>query len=387
MTKNTKVAEAVGADPIEVVNKKAKELSSPAFRRMMDKMESWKPAAEVLSSVRAVPTIFPQFDFVNRIGGLPLERVTVVTGPSNHGKSAFGLGLCASFVQKGHLAGFEDAENTTTIDWSRELMRSFADDPRFLAMRPSTYEDAVEATTRFCNNIAEAREAGDLPPETSGLVVVDSLRKLVPAKIMKMIEQETLKGGIDGMNGRAGQIKALFNSSWLDQLVPLMSKTGCAIVLITREGDDGDADPWDKKTDHAYKITGGKALIYESSLLLRITRAAWVTNGKEGKENVVYGEKHKITIVKTKVGGKDVREPVSYFHTSNGALILPGFDRARDVIDLGIQLKVVEQSGSWYSFANERLGQGVNQAVEKLTGNPELLEKVEASCREQFGKQ
>lgn len=384
MAKKVNIDDIVSAEPVESAKAKGKALRSTQFKRFMDKMEGWKPAPEVLLKVRAVPTCFPQFDYVNRIGGLPLERVVVVTGPSNHGKSAFALGLAGSFVSREHLAGYVDAEQTTTIDWAQTMMRAYADDPRFLAMRPKTYEEAVEATNRFCHNIAEARDAGDLPPETGGVVLVDSLRKLVPEKIMKLIEADDLKAGVDGMNGRAGQIRALYNGAWLDVLVPLMASTGCTVVLIVRETDDPNADPLDKRYGNDYRITGGKALIFESSLLLRITRQSWVTNGGVGKEQKVYGEKHKVTILKTKVAGKDERTPSGFFHTSNGVLIPAGFDKARDLIELGEKLKVIERAGSWYSFAGDRLGQGENNAVAALTSNEEWLGRVETAVRAKF---
>jgi recombination protein RecA len=385
--KKNDVDAIMATDPIETAKNKGKQLKSAAFGRLMNKMEGWKPAPEVLLSVRSVPTIFPQFDWVTGVGGLPLERVVVVTGPSNHGKSAFALGLASSFVQSGHLAGYEDAEQTTTVDWARELMREFADDPRFMAMRPTSYEAAVEATNVFCHNIADAREAGDLPEGAGGVVIVDSLRKLVPEKIMKEINKDSLGSGIDGMNGRAGQIRALYNGAWLDILVPLMASTGCTVVLIVREVDDPNADPWDKKFGNDFKITGGKSLIYESSLLLRITRAGWVTDGKkkdEGGDGKIYGERHKVTILKTKVAGKEERTPSGFFHTSNGLLVPAGFDRARDVIDLAIKFDIVKVNGSWYSYGPDRLGQGLNNAVETLASNEVLLDTIEKACRTVF---
>lgn len=385
MAKKKEQQMTMSSNPVEEAKAKGKALRSSAFQRVMEKMDGWKPAPEVLVRVRAVPTIFPQFDFINRVGGLPLERVTVITGPSNHGKSAFALGLAASFIRGEHFAGYLDAERTTTIDWAQTMMRDVADDPRFLALRPDTYEDAVEATTRFCKNIAEAREAGDLPPNTGGVVLVDSLRKLVPKKIMDLISKEDLDAGVDGMNGRAGQIRALYNGAWMDILTPLMASTGCAIVLVVRETDDPNADPWDKKTGHDYKITGGKAIIFESGLLLRVTRASWVTEGKkEDGPAKVFGERHRLTVIKTKVAGKDTREPSGYFHTSNGVLIPAGFDRARDVVELGLNFKVIEQAGAWYSFNGERLGQGLNNVIVHLTEHAEVLVAIEAKVREQF---
>lgn len=390
MAKKKTVDDLLAEDPIEQAKEKGKKLGSPAFKRMMEKMEAWKPAAEVLLSVKAVPTIFPQYDYVNGIGGHPLERVSVVTGPSNHGKSAFAIGLAASFVARQHLAGYADAEQTTTIDWGRQLMGSLADDPRFLAMRPTCFEDAVEATTRFAKTIAEARESGDLPPETGGIVLVDSVRKLVPKKILTEIMKEDLKSGVDGMGGRAGQIRALYTGAWMDILVPLMASTGCTILLVAREADNNpDADPWDQKTNHTYKVVGGKSLTYESSLLLRITRAGWVTDGKkkdEGGDGKIYGERHRVTIVKTKVAGKDEREPSGFFHTSNGILVPAGFDRARDLVDLGIHLGLVKINGSWYNYGDNKLGQGLNNAVINMSGDEPLLEDLDRACRAEFEK-
>src|SRR5574338_112971 len=142
-----------------------------SLKKVVADFGAWKPAEEVLLSVRSVPTIFPQYDYTNRIGGHPLNRVVVVTGPSNHGKTVFTLGLLMSYLKRNHFAGLADAEQTTTFDWCKQLMREIAKDPRFLAIRPTSFEQMVASTREFANHLVDARAKGLIEPETGGLIV------------------------------------------------------------------------------------------------------------------------------------------------------------------------------------------------------------------------
>jgi len=119
---------------------------------------------------------------------------------------------------------------------------------------------------------------------------------------------------------------------------------------------------------------------------VRVERDSWVGQkaAEKNEKNLTYGERHKVTIRKTKIGGKEGRETVCFFHSSNGTFIPEGFDRARDVMELGLRFGVVEQSGSWYSFEGERLGVGIHGVVKGLTEHPELLASIESACRAQF---
>lgn len=355
-----------------------------ALERVAKRFDGFRPAREVLRRVRAVPTIFPQLDHATGVGGLPIDRFTLLHGPSNEGKSSFALGLVRSFLARDHFALFVDAERTTPIDWVESLVGpELVDHPGFFGRRPNTYEETVEEVRKFVRTLAEAREDGSLPEDASAIVVVDSMRKLVPANLMKKLARDD--GGVDGAGGRAAQMKAAMNAAWLDELVPLLDETGTAMVAIARESEDPEADVWAKRAGRDYRVNGGRALIYDSSVVMRVVRAAWVTEG-EGPERKTYGERHRVTIRKTKVAGKEEREVVCYFHSSNGVHIPAGFDRARDVIDLGLRLGVLEKRGASISFDGERIGAGEHRAVKALAEDPEWLGRVERAVRAEFEK-
>lgn len=363
------------------------------MHKIAGRFEGWRPATDVLVPVRGVQSVFVQVDSITKIGAWPIERVCLVHGPSNEGKTAFVHGLGLSFLQRGHYYAFIDAEHTTPVTWLRQLMKGFETHPGFVAMRPSSYEDTVDRVRKFCETIGEAKAKRELAEDTSGLIVVDSIRKLSPKRLLDTLFKEgsaeegrgafgrkKKAAGVDGMSGRAAQYKAALNAQWLDELVPLVAQTGTSVVIITRETEDTEADIFSSKD---FKIAGGKALIFDSSLVCRIVKVGNVVDGT-GKEQKLYGERHAVEIHKTKIGTKDERTPVACFHTSNGKLVPAGFDRARDVIEIGIDAGIVEKSGSWYSHDGERLGQGEHAVVKTLTNDPERLRRIEEDVRRCF---
>jgi RecA/RadA recombinase len=306
--------------------------------KRIDKAGGWAPVADVLTEVRSVPTMWPQLDAATRVGGWPLQRIGLVHGPSAHGKTLFCHGLGRSFVERGSFYFLIDAEFTTDAAWLRKVMGPAAESPLVRAMRPSSYEETVDGVRSAVELVAKAREAGDVAPETSALVVVDSIRKLVPEKLSVAIRKGADKSGIDGMKGRAAQIKAGLNAAWMDELVPLLYHTGTTLVLIARESEATDTGPY--KQD--WKLTGGKAIFYDSSLVCRIERASWVYQGSD-EDKIVVGEKFRASLYKSKVAAKDGKATLFYFHTSNGRLTPEGFDRARDAVDLALEAGVLEK--------------------------------------------
>jgi recombination protein RecA len=267
-------------------------------------------------------------------------------------------------------------------------MGRYADHPGFFATRPRHYEETVETVRKFVFTVKKQRDEGKLAPDTSALIVVDSIRKLVPEGLLKKLFGE-VKGeikGLDGMNGRGAQIKAAMNAQWLDELIPLLEETSTAIAIIARETDDPDASSRDKMAGRGYKVGGGKALYYDSSMVVRVERAGFISDGgdEEGKNAKLFGERHLATIRKSKVGGREEFTTRAYFHTSNGNHIPVGFDRARDVAELAIRFEVIEKAGAWYSHGEQRLGQGINNVVKNLTENEALLNDIEAATRAAF---
>lgn len=347
--------------------------------------KNFRPAVEVVQKIQAVPTIFPQYNAMTGVGGHPISRLSIVHGPSNEGKTTFTLGLGCSFLERGHFFALIDAERSTPEEWLRELMRDKFDHPGFVALPSSSYEQTVDAVREFCDGVAEARIKNRIPEETTGIIVLDSLRKLVPKNLIGKLQKGSEKNGVDGIGGRAGQIKAALNAAWVDELVPLLADTKMAMTMIARETEDPNAGMFDDQ----FKVGGGKAVFYDSSLAIRIVRRYIPHPDEElAKTGSHVGERHTIEIRKTKVSQKRSKRPRGYFHTSNGAM--PGsplgFDFARDLFELGRELGVVEQKGSWYSLDGEKLGQGEVAVLKRLWGDAETLATLERSVMKALGK-
>lgn len=366
-----------------------KDISANSERlRRMEKIatrfEGWAPALDVLVPIRSVRSIFVQIDADTKVGGWPIDRVAVIHGPSNHGKTAFVHGLGLSFLKAGHYYAFVDAEYATPEAWLRTLMKGYEKSPTFRALRPSSYEQAVDAVRAFCTAIGEAKAKREIPEDTTGLFAVDSIGKLAPQKLLKTLLKEGAegaKGSIDGMSGRGAMYKAALNSQWLNELIPLCAQTGTAGILITREIENPDAGPWDRD----WKTTGGKNLIFDSSLTVRVVKAGNVTDGT-GKDALFYGERHSVQIHKTRVGSKDEKTPTSYFYTSNGMLsdVPAGFDRGRDIFHMACEWGLIEKSGASYVFDCERIGVGEHDAVRRMYTTPELADRLEQELRSKF---
>jgi len=359
-----------------------------ALGAVAGEFKDWRPQAEVLRHVEAVPTEFVQYDRATGVGGHPIGRFVLAHGPSNEGKTAFCLGLGRSFLARGHFFGMVDAERTTPQPWVRDMLGALADHPAFVALPARSYEQIRKGVRGLCDHVGEAREKGRLPPDTTGVVVVDSIRKLVPEKLWKNL-MASLKSddpkkdkGIDGFGGRAGQMKAALNAAWVDELIPLLADTRMAMVVIARETkEDAPASSLFAPT-RDYKVGGGGALFYEASLDVRVTRD-WVYEG-DGKDKRLVGERCCLELHKTKVAGKTDKVPRAYFHTSNGVASPVGFDPARDLLELGQSLGVVEVRGSSYRVGGEQLGRGKDKALARLR-DPAWMRNVEAEVRRAFG--
>ncbi len=350
--------------------KKMAGLSAVAGR-----MKDWRPASEALTSVRSVETIFPQLNVATGIDGWPLQRIAVVHGPSSEGKTTFIHGLGMSFLERGHYYGFVDAEYTTPEEWVTLLMQKWAASPGFLAMRPQTYEQTVNAVRELVEGIAEARAANEIPHETSAFLAVDSIRKLVPKRLREMIEQHGAEakkgGGIDGMSGRAAQYKAALNAAWLDELGPLLYHTNTTMTFIGRESQKQKVNEYDVD----WKLTGGGALFFDSSLVCRVTRQ-WIKKSA-AKGAPIVGERIRVRIYKSKVAGKEDKVTDCFFHTSNGFMTPAGFDKGRDVLEMARKTGIIESRGSWLDCTlTGESWNGEAQAVVALSKDPAHVEDL-----------
>jgi hypothetical protein len=326
--------------------------------------KGWQPGREVLTAVRSVPTIFPQFDIATRVRGYPIQRVVLAHGPSNHGKTVFMMGLGKSFLQHGHFYFHVDAEFTTPEPWVQENLGALADHPGFMGLRPESYEETAECVRDAANRLRMLRDKKQIPEDTSALFGIDSLQKLVPkdffAKLNKASKEDK---NIDPLKGRGGMFMAALNTAWMRELIPMLYHCNAGILLIARESQNVDGGMFEKD----YKVNGGNAVYYDSSLVCRITRDGYVERGSDDNKEVI-GERHRIQIAKTKVGHKDAKVTNCYFHTSNGKLIPAGFDTARDVVELALHAGVLTKAkGQLEDSANDEAMGTVNEAVERLS--------------------
>lgn len=364
-----------------------------ALASVAEEAGEWRPRREVLRKIEVVPTIFPQYDEQVRVMGHPIGRITLVHGPSTGGKTEFCLGLGLSFLKRGHFFAMADAERTTPDQWVRDTMREYADHPGFIALPVRTYEQVRVEIRKLCERVAKARDEGRLPDDTTGLIVVDSIRKLVPEKLFDNLKKalsdsasakKVVKDkGVDGFGGRAGQMKAALNAAWVDELVPLMADTRMAIAIVTRETKMDDADDsvpfWEKREGRDFKTGGGAALFYDSSLSVRVKSQPVQVDKR------LIGERKRLELWKTKLEWRTEQVPVAHFHTSNGADGAPrGFDVARDLLELGLDLDVLTLSGSWIKFGRKRW-QGSEKAVAAMRKDEGLRADVEEECRRRFG--
>lgn len=327
-----------------------------ALHEAAAKFQGWDQGREVLTPVRSIPTIFPQFDVATRVRGYPIQRVCMVHGPSNHGKTTFLLGLGRSFLEREHMYFHIDAEFTTPLPWVDENLAECAKFPTFRALRPENFEEVSARVREACVTLSKLRDSGAMPVDTTALFGVDSLQKLVPKDFLVKLLKDN--DGIDPLKGRGGMVQAMLNSAWMKELIPLMYHHNAALVLLSRERENPGATQYQQK----YTVGGGAAPYYDSSLVCRITRKEWVKRGSDDNA-VVIGEKHMIQVTKTKVGHKDGKTTRCHFHTSNGKHIPAGFDPVRDVLEMAVTSGVVKKikggnlidaaSGEDYGTTNE----------------------------------
>lgn len=337
------------------------------------KAKRWKPAAEVLDKITAVSTVFVDFNRATKVGGLPVRRIHVVHGPSAGGKSVFIFGLIKSFLDAGFMAAYVDAEHAAGSKFANETIGDLADYPGFVASRPANYEETIEDVDEF---LAMAAEVKAKHPTFKSIAVVDSINKLVPKReLKKMLKggKVDAKGADEMTKGHHGRYRAALNQAWLDHLTPKLAAADCALVIIAQERDDHDDDFGD-----AFKVKGGAALIFDSSLVIRVmkSRPVFRSSSKEDMKNEgIIGFKHRVRIWKSKVGHMEGRYTDCVFHLSNGKLTPAGLDLARDAVLLGKELGIIKASGSWLSWGRIR-AQGENKMVVKISKSDGLHAKL-----------
>ena len=226
-----------------------------------------------LKPTRYVPTIFPSFNRAVVLGGAPLRATYLIHGPSSSGKSAFAAGLVRSFTELGHAAAYIDAEHAVSKQWFQQLGVNMN---HVLFKQPDTLEEAVSLVDKWISNFRIAKEKGKLEETKGFIIIVDTIHKLVPKTEMqrllasndKLTPAQAIKKINDNIAKGWGRYRANLISVQIDKLTPIVGKNDVAFVAIAHENENPNKDNWGEED---YKVKGGKSLIYESKVRVRIT--------------------------------------------------------------------------------------------------------------------
>ncbi|MBN2725115.1 MAG: recombinase RecA [Deltaproteobacteria bacterium] len=296
-------------------------------------------------NMREIPVISTgslSLDSALGLGGLPMGRVVEIYGPESSGKTTLALHVVASSQKLGGVAVFVDAEHALDVSYAKKLG---VDVDNLLVSQPDCGEQALEITDTLVRT-------GEVD-----VVVVDSVAALTP------------KAELTGEMGDSHVgLQARLMSHALRKLTASISKSNTLVIFINQIRMKIGVMFGSPET-----TTGGNALKFYSSVRLDIRKIGTLKQGDE-----VIGSRTRVKVVKNKIA-PPFRE--SEFDILYGQ----GISFAGDLLDLADTHRIVEKSGSWYSFQGERLGQGRDNVRNFLIENPELMKSIEELVREKIG--
>ena len=292
----------------------------------------------------AMPTISTgslALDLALGVGGLPKGRVVEIFGPESSGKTTLALHVVAEAQKQGGVSAFIDAEHALDVHYAKRLGVKTDD---LLISQPDTGEQALEIT-----DILVRSGAVDV-------IVIDSVAALVP------------KAEIEGEMGDAHMgLQARLMSQALRKLTATISKSNTIVVFVNQIRMKIGVMFGNPET-----TSGGNALKFYSSVRLDVRRIASIKQGQD-----VVGNRTKVRVVKNKVAPpfKEVEFDLIYGE---------GISREGDIIDLAVEKNLVEKSGTWYAYHDQRIGQGRENAKQFLKENPKMREQMEQEILEHF---
>ncbi len=273
------------------------------------------------------------------VGGYPRGRIIEIFGPESSGKTTFALHAIASVQKEGGYAAFIDAENALDPIYAKALG---VDIDNLLLSQPNSGEQALE--------IAEAL----IKSGSVDLIVVDSVAALVP-------EAE--------LNGDMGDshvgLHARLMSQAMRMLSGIIAKTNCVAIFINQIREKVGVMFGNPET-----TTGGRALKFYSSIRLDIRRSEQIKDGTN-----IIGNKTVVKVVKNKVAPP--------FKTAEVDIIYgQGISHLSEVVDLGVTYEIIKKAGAWFSYNDNKIGQGKEAAKRFLNDNPEILAEIETKLKE-----
>jgi len=322
---------------------KALELAIAQIDRQFGKGSIMRLGADKIEvEVNAIPTGSLALDAALGIGGVPRGRVVEIFGPESSGKTTLALHIIAEAQKLGGMAAFVDAEHALDAYYAKNLGVNTDD---LLISQPDTGEQALEITETLVRSGA------------IDVIVIDSVAALVP------------RAEIEGEMGDAQMgLQARLMSQAMRKLSGAISKSKTCVIFINQIREKIGVMFGNPET-----TTGGRALKFYASIRMDIRRVASIKDGE-----AVIGNRTKVKVVKNKVA-PPFRE--AQFDILYGT----GISKEGELIDLAVEQKVIQKSGTWFSYGEERLGQGRENVKKFLLSSPELLREIEIKVRQKLG--
>lgn len=321
-----------------------------ALQLTMDKMEKtfgkgaiMRMGDDAIEQVEVIPTGSIGLDLALGVGGFAKGRIIEIYGPESSGKTTLAIHAIAEAQKKGGIAAIIDAEHAFDRFYAESLG---VDTENLLISQPDNGEQALEIADNLIRSGA------------IDLLVVDSVAALTP------------RAEIEGeMGDSAVGMQARLMSKALRKLTSTISKTGCCCIFINQLREKIGVMFGNPET-----TTGGNALKFYASVRLDIRRSNQI---KEG-ENVT-GNRTKVKVVKNKLAPP-------FRKAEFDIMFGKGISKTGEIIDMGVEMGIIKKSGSWFSYEDNKLGQGRDMVRQLLEDNAELCEELEKKIKEAVAK-
>lgn len=318
---------------------KALELTLHQIEKQFGKGSIMKLGDSHHENVAAIPTSALSLDIATGIGGIPRGRIVEIFGPESSGKTTLTLNVVARVQALGGVAAFIDAEHALDPQYAQKIGVKVDD---LLISQPDSGEQALQIAEMLVRSNAV------------DLIIVDSVAALVP------------RAEIEGEMGQAQMgLQARLMSQAMRKLTAIINKSKTCIIFINQLREKIGVMFGNPET-----TPGGKALKFYASMRLDIRRIASLKRG-----DVIIGNRVRVKVVKNKVAAP-------FRQAEFDILFSEGISRAANVVELGTQYQVIEKSGTWLAYNDEKLGQGKDAARMFLKENPKLIEEIEQKVLE-----
>ena len=321
--------------------KKALELALSQIEKQFGKGSIMKLDGSVTTDIDVIPTGSLALDLALGVGGVPRGRVVEIYGPESSGKTTLTLSIIKQIQHMGGVAAFIDAEHAFDANYAKKVGVKLDD---LLISQPDTGEQALEiAETLVRSNAVD-------------LVVIDSVAALTP------------RAEIEGEMGDAHMgLQARLMSQALRKLTAAISKSKTTVIFINQIRMKIGVMFGNPET-----TTGGRALKFYASVRIDLRKTESIKSGDE-----FIGNRVKAKVVKNKVA-PPFREAEFEIYFNEG------ISASSDVLELGVKYEIIQKSGTWFTYENEKLGQGKENACKFLKENPKLFQKLDKQIRSQM---